>query len=81
MIAGVFCDQNPAERKVSEDGPNRFYNKLTVAAVFALLAVIGTIMNSGQVAAEEPRDGLAWQSASSIRYPCLLPAYQQSRVL
>jgi hypothetical protein len=47
---------------------NRFKNHLIVAAVFALLAVIGTIMNSHQAAAQPP-DGLAVKIVNPLPVP------------
>jgi hypothetical protein len=49
---------------------NRFKNQLIVAAVFALLAAIGTIMNSHQVAAQPgPPGGMAVNIVNPLPVP------------
>jgi hypothetical protein len=45
---------------------NRFKNHLIAAAVFSVLAIIGTIMNSHQAAAQGPPNGLAVNVVNSI---------------
>jgi hypothetical protein len=48
---------------------NRFKNQLIVVAAFTLLAVIGTIMNSRQVEAQGPPNGLAVNIVNPIPVP------------
>src|SRR5215467_15729029 len=48
---------------------NRFKNHLIAAAMLSVLAIVGTIMNSHQVAAQGPPDGLAVRIVNPIPVP------------